>query len=290
MRLIGPIREGGGVMNYEVLESFQPVLTKITERDESMWQRYDYDLLRERTEIHSLAYISDGEGLLELNGARFVLRKGILMYVPPGVRMRITTGKVNMLRYFSVLFHYGELRWEGADGVWQDTTHAALPLNSVYYVEEYPIVLDIYRRMTEIWDGKKPGYMWHCRMEFMQLLHRLMRWMLEDSQEGVRSAALVDSIIVYLRDHLHEPFDRSAVAAKLALSPGYFSVLFKKYTGCTPIEYVTRLRIDRAKQLLMNSDMPVGRIAEEVGYADPLYFTRLFTRETGISPREFRKL
>lgn len=277
-------------MNYEVLESFQPVLVSIAGRDRPRWSQYNYDLLRESTELHSLAYMTEGEGHLELNGARFALRKGVLMYVPPRSRMRITTDSSSVLHYYSVLFRYGHLRWEGTDGVWQDATYTPLPLNSVFYVEEFPIVLDSYQRMTAIWNDKKPGYAWQCRMEFMQLLHRVMKWMLEESQEGVRSADLVDSIIVYLRDHLHEPFDRKAVAAKLSLSPGYFSVLFKRYTGWTPIEYVTKLRIDRAKQLLIGSDMSIGRIAGEVGYADPLYFTRLFTRLTGVSPREFRKL
>ncbi|MDF2669990.1 MAG: transcriptional regulator [Paenibacillus sp.] len=277
-------------MNYDVLEAFQPILINIRERDETIWPKYNYDLLRECTEVHSLAFIFGGEGSLELNGARYALRKGVLFYVPAKSRMRITTESTKPLLYYSILFQYGQLRWEGTSGVWKETTFTPLPLNSVVHVEESLEVLEIYQRLTGIWNGNKPGYHWHCRMEFMQLLHRIMRWMHEDSQETKHSAALVESIIVYLKDHLSEPFDRAAVAARLALSPGYFSVLFKQYTGFTPVEYVMRLRMDRAKQLLMNSDMPVRRIAEEVGYTDPLYFTRLFTRETGISPREFRRL
>jgi YesN/AraC family two-component response regulator len=69
-----------------------------------------------------------------------------------------------------------------------------------------------------------------------------------------------------------------------------FSILFKKYTGSSPIEYVTKLRMDRAKHLLMNSTMPISCIAEEVGYADPLYFIRMFTRKTGVPPKKFRNL
>ncbi|MDF2720929.1 MAG: transcriptional regulator [Paenibacillus sp.] len=277
-------------MDYDRLESFQPVLVTISEQTEPKWLRCDYDLLRERTEYHSLAYITAGEARLELNGASFTLRKGMLMYVPAHSRMHITTTRTNMLRFHSVLFHYGELRWDGMNGSWSQATSTPLPLQSVLQLDTLPMALDHYERLKLLWNEKKPGYVWYCRMEFMQLLHRIMKWMLEDSQEGRHTAALVESVIDYLNDHLNEPFDRSAVAARLALSPTYFSILFKKYTGSTPIEYVTKLRIDRAKHLLMNSAMPVSRIAEEVGYADPLYFTRIFTRKTGVSPKKFRNL
>lgn len=277
-------------MDYEMLETIQPVLVNISEQTESRWQRCDYDLLRESTEYHVLAYMTAGEARLELNGSAFKLRKGMLMYVPPRSRMRITTNRANLLRFYSVLFHYGQLRWDGMNGVWHKPTHQPLPLLSVLQLGPLPRALDDYERMNHLWQEQKPGYLWYCRMEFMQLLHRILKWMLEDSQEGKRNAALVESVIAYLREHLNEPFDRSALAAKLALSPGYFSILFKRYSGSSPIEYVTKLRIDRAKHLLINSSMPISRIAEEVGYADPLYFTRMFTRKTGVSPKKFRNL
>lgn len=280
---------GGTGVNYDVLESLQPVLIEISERTDARWHPYNYDLLRERTDYHSLAYMTRGEGRLELDQSRYALRKGVLIYVPAGSRMRIVTSAADPILYSSVIFRYGQLRWEGQNSVWNDGK-APLPLQNVSLMDEVPAIAEHYRRLTGIWKSRKAGYVWHSRMEFLQLLHRIMQWLLEESQEGARSAALIDSIITYLRDHLHEPFDRTEAAARLALSPGYFSVLFKRYTGYTPVEYVTRLRIDRAKQLLIASEMPIGRIAEEVGYSDPLYFSRLFTRLTGVSPREFRKL
>jgi len=79
------------------------------------------------------------------------------------------------------------------------------------------------------------------------------------------------------------------LADRVSLSAGHFTALFKQHTGCALTEFITRLRLDRAKQLLRETDMPIYKISEDVGYADSFYFTRQFGKETGMSPREFRQ-
>jgi hypothetical protein len=111
--------------------------------------------------------------------------------------MRITTGRSNMLHFYSVLFHYGQLRWDGMNGAWHQSTYDPLPLHSILELGPLPRALDHYERLKLLWNEKKPGYLWYCRMEFIQLLHCIMKWMLEDSQDGKRNAALVESVIDY---------------------------------------------------------------------------------------------
>lgn len=74
----------------------------------------------------------------------------------------------------------------------------------------------------------------------------------------------------------------------LGYSYEHLSRVFRKQYGLTPNEYVQSIRIERAKDLLRHTDLIIAAIADSVGYADPVYFSRLFKRHTGISPGKFR--
>nr|WP_256217415.1 response regulator transcription factor [Paenibacillus sp. OV219] len=72
------------------------------------------------------------------------------------------------------------------------------------------------------------------------------------------------------------------------MSTSYFSLIFKQYTGETFIEYLTRVRVEKAKVLLSTTSLKLYEIAEKVGYADPNYFSLLFKKHAGQAPREYR--
>ncbi len=78
------------------------------------------------------------------------------------------------------------------------------------------------------------------------------------------------------------------VAAQVNLSPSHFSTVFSRETGETFIEYLTRIRIDKAKELLRTTSLKSFEIADRVGYGDPHYFSTVFKKNTGLTPIEFR--
>lgn len=75
---------------------------------------------------------------------------------------------------------------------------------------------------------------------------------------------------------------------ELATSKSYFSPLFKAHTGMTFVEFLTAIRMDRARELLANHDLRTYEVAQAVGFADPHYFSLTFKKQTGLSPTEFR--
>ena len=81
----------------------------------------------------------------------------------------------------------------------------------------------------------------------------------------------------------------SKVARHYNLSPGYFSTIFRKETGQTFREYLTELRINRAREILRNSNLGISEISEKCGYNDPHYFSHVFKRITSFTPSQFRK-
>ena len=84
-----------------------------------------------------------------------------------------------------------------------------------------------------------------------------------------------------------EPWDISAMSRFCNLSTDYFSHQFKTLTGYAPVQYLNRLRIEKAKELLLTEDLSVSEVAALVGYKDPLYFSKAFKKATGSSPKMF---
>lgn len=93
----------------------------------------------------------------------------------------------------------------------------------------------------------------------------------------------------YLREHLDAPVRVGELAARVGLSTSHFAALFRRATGGGVVEYVKRLRIARASELLATTAMPVGDVARAVGYDDPFYFSRQFRAVHDCSPTAFRE-
>ena len=86
-----------------------------------------------------------------------------------------------------------------------------------------------------------------------------------------------------------EELSLSALAEQFYCSPVYISKAFKKYVGMNYLEYITKKRIDAAKDMLAHSSMLIDEIMANVGYQDAKHFRNLFKRQEGISPSEYRK-
>jgi YesN/AraC family two-component response regulator len=92
----------------------------------------------------------------------------------------------------------------------------------------------------------------------------------------------------YIQEHQTEELSLGQVASAIHTSPFYFCKLFKKVTGIHFTDYVSRTRIERAKNLLLNPNLRISEIAYEVGFQSLTHFNRVFKRIVGQSPTEFR--
>lgn len=92
----------------------------------------------------------------------------------------------------------------------------------------------------------------------------------------------------YIQDHLEQDIALSDIASVLNLSQYHFCRLFKQSTGLSPHQHLTQCRIDRAKQLLRSTHLPITEITFAVGLNNHSSFTRLFRRYVGMTPKEFR--
>jgi AraC-like DNA-binding protein len=144
-------------------------------------------------------------------------------------------------------------------------------------------------------EAARDGFALAVRGLFLHLLVQLGRAWLRDASGGRgpalsagQDSALAEALAFMEERHGDEDLTVASVAAAAGLSPHWFSELFAKRTGMPPWQWLTSLRIERAKRLLAEGDWPVIRIALEVGFADPSYFARVFRAQTGLTPRAWR--
>lgn len=95
--------------------------------------------------------------------------------------------------------------------------------------------------------------------------------------------------IRFMQESLNQDLALEDLARKATLSVPHFCALFKAHTGTTPLRFFTRLRLQRACELMEDSNMNVKMVAEKMGFADPFYFGRVFKKIMGITPAAYRK-
>ena len=100
---------------------------------------------------------------------------------------------------------------------------------------------------------------------------------------------VVAQVQEYIQNHLSEKLTLADVAAVFNFSPNYLSQLFGKYGDSGFVEYITETRIAAAKQMLEQGDLKIYEIAEKLGYESSFYFSKVFKKVTGISPREYQQ-
>lgn len=110
-----------------------------------------------------------------------------------------------------------------------------------------------------------------------------------DSMLPAGTSAIVKKAVAFLNAHFSSQLTRWQVAQSVNASEDYLSRVFRKELGLTPWEYLTRLRVQRAKERLMSGNESVALVGVKVGFPDPAYFSRVFKKATGVSPQSFRE-
>ena len=94
--------------------------------------------------------------------------------------------------------------------------------------------------------------------------------------------------MLYIQENYSRDISLDDVSSQVNISPYYFSKIFKEETGENFIEYLTRVRIDKAKELLVDENVSVKEAGIQSGYSDPNYFSRIFKKQMDMTPSEYK--
>ena len=112
------------------------------------------------------------------------------------------------------------------------------------------------------------------------------------SKHGMQDASSKDKIQLatqYTKKHYNENLSINGLAELYNMSPNYFSSVFKRELDQSAVNYITEVRMEKAREYLKDTDLSVIEIAENVGYEDSQYFFRVFKKTTGVTPLQYRQ-
>lgn len=147
--------------------------------------------------------------------------------------------------------------------------------------------------LSEIFADHTDGYRSIYRMNHVE---QVIEWMttLRDglceilkSKRVTYKAHVITSVQKYIQNHIEERLSLNNVAAIFGLSPNYLSVLFKKTCNIGFSEYIAQMKVSKAKSILLENDMKIYEVADQLGFESAFYFSRVFKKVEGISPREY---
>lgn len=153
----------------------------------------------------------------------------------------------------------------------------------------------LYEKMQREKEKDLPGSQMMIQAHMIQLMTEIFR---KSTETGAPNAIpnitqkemYVHRVLTFINDHYKEPLSLDQIAASLHLNKYYMCHCFKEVTGETINVYLSNRRLDEAKKLLRTTDLPIGRIFDEIGFNSAIHFSRLFKQHVGVTPQTYRKI
>ena len=231
-----------------------------------------YSTVRKRID-YSLMYVAAGEAIMRVGGKKTAVSPGEAIFYPPDTQQDYSyiSGGVNKWIHFS-----GKL---------------AAPLCNG---KEHKITVKKLREFESALEKLINAY--NCVSAQKELLQNgyltvIIALLLENDSVEVEShlSGRISEALNYIHINAFTSVDFNKAAKICYMGRDRFNHVFKETTGYSPNKYLTKIRVDRAKQLLSDEGLTVKESGEIVGYTDINYFSRVFKKETGVSPRDFLK-
>lgn len=148
----------------------------------------------------------------------------------------------------------------------------------------------LFRKMIQELQLTRPHYEEYLTLLLQELFLLISRQYPQGSKQNRLLQKEMEAATQFFNEHFAENISIDQYARSRHMSTCWFIRGFKRYNGVTPMQYILNLRITNAKTLLRTTTYSVSEVAAIVGYDNPLYFSRLFKKQTGLAPSDIRKL
>jgi len=232
---------------------------------------------RAHPDCQEMFFVLEGRGSFTLEGTRYDAEAGDVFLIGPGQVHCAEADPSDPYVYYSLHYSGGPTSLGGR-------------YPSKVRVEDLSEVRDVIYKMEAEKARRRMGCKEMMGAYLLQLLTLVARAVhREDTSSPLdrRHRWVAERIKEYLQDHMYERITLAEVAEQVSLSPHYCCLIFRKVTGYTIFQYLNLIRVERAKALFRHSHLNVTEVAQELGYKNVYYFSRVFKKVTGVPPSRF---
>ena len=220
--------------------------------------------------FYTFAYLLEGELVVEVDGKSILVSAGQLLLVPEGAEIFIRHCK-------GCLGFDGRFVLENLKDASYPVLRIQSPILQSFWFDDAVFLGALMKRMVTAYEDRDQAF-----------LQSAMDLILGQIRPGDKVAQVPEKFLQMVFERGAAPASVSDYAARLEVSPNYLNKTVKIHTHRTAIDWIEIARLNLAKQLLKDPDIPISEIAERTGLDDQSYFSRFFKRKTGFTPSQFR--
>ncbi|HZG56947.1 AraC family transcriptional regulator [Paenibacillus sp.] len=229
---------------------------------------------------HQFQYVLEGEAEYVLEGEAHATRRGDLVYHAPGVAHQVRTSENAPYICISVVFHFGSSRSPLAS-LFEKGWHVAAMADT-----------GLERKLSSLVSRyHQPGLanQLRCQSLLLEIVHDLHARAADGSRTKVQEKTKAKLVLIrnHIARHFASPLSHDELERVSGLSRNYIIAKFREAYGMTPFEYLAAVRVGKAKELALQTDLSIGEIARLVGYSDVHTFGRAFKNRVGTSLSRF---
>ena len=244
----------------------QPVMTTLRPQG-----RRDYQLL----------YLSAGKACFCLEGRMQEIPAGYMVLYRPGESQQ----------YYYYAKDTPEVYWIHFSGFEAAHILDKIGFSDVHVLScgmsfHYP---ELFRQIIQELQLKRPSFEELLCCYLQQIFTEIHRNQLEISADKYRHMEDMEAAVHFFNEFFTQDISIGQYAREHHMSVSWFIRSFRHYMGMTPMQYITSIRINKARELLKNTDYSIQEISALSGYENPLYFSRIFHKQTGYSPSRYRR-
>lgn len=242
-----------------------------------------------------LIYCVNGNGWYRVNGCEHQVGKGQFFILPPDVPHAYGASKGDSWTIYWVHFsgEYAEVYAEGMQTPQNiNVTTNSRIMDRINIFEEILLTLQSGDSLEDLRYASSLLHHFLASMRYLGQFRKSQRpeeQHCHTSQTATDADIICDRTIHFLKENIENRISLQNIIDYTGYSQSHLSALFKKHTGMSPLAYFNRLKIERACQLLKDTDLKVNQICLKLGIDDQYYFSRLFSKAMGISPTAYRE-
>ncbi|WP_317855419.1 AraC family transcriptional regulator [Chakrabartyella piscis] len=228
-----------------------------------------------------LSYVINGDGLVyHMNEQDISVQKNSMLFFPEEFeRSAICSANEGSTRIIVLKFRL-QMANEVTNEIFQTIPN---------YIENVPLsIAKMFQEISKTWSQKRPGYAIKCKGLVYELLYELLNQsylIVERHQYEHQLYHVMQAIETDISKH----YTVKELADMAMLSPSYFQLIFKQFTGYSPNQYQNFIRMSYARDLILSEHYSIGEVANLVGFSDTSYFCRLFKKIIGVTPTQVVK-